>query len=95
MTITPGLYKWASGVLISTDVTLNGNPNDIWIFQIAGDLTVANGKSVILSGGAQAKNIFWQVAGGTGVEIGTTANVKGIILTQTAIHLRYWCIIEW
>ena len=88
MTITPGLYKWATGVLITTDVTLNGNPEDIWIFQIAGDLTVANGKSVILSGGAQAKNIFWQVAGGAGVVIGTTANMKGILLAQTAIPMN-------
>jgi len=48
LTITPGLYKWSSSVLITTDVTLNGNPEDIWIFQIAGDLTVASGKSVIL-----------------------------------------------
>ena len=88
MTITPGLYKWSSSVLISTDVTLNGNPEDIWIFQIAGDLTVASGKSVILSGGAQAKNIFWQVAGGAGVGIGTTANMKGILLAQTAIPMN-------
>jgi len=87
-TIAPGLYKWSSGVLITTDVTLNGNPEDIWIFQIAGDLTVASGKSVILSGGAQAKNIFWQVAGGAGVEIGSTANMKGILLAQTAIPMN-------
>ncbi|MBI5186640.1 MAG: Ig-like domain-containing protein [Nitrospinae bacterium] len=88
MTITPGLYKWGTGVLITTDVTLNGNPDDIWIFQIAGNLTVANGKSVILSGGAQARNIFWQVAGGVGVEIGTTAHMEGTILAAKAINVR-------
>ena len=88
MTIAPGLYKWSSGVLITTDVTLNGGSEDVWIFQIAGNLTVANGKSVILSGGAQAKNIFWQVAGGVGVEIGTTAHMEGIILAQNAIIMN-------
>ena len=88
MTIAPGLYKWSSGVLITTDVTLNGGPEDVWIFQIAEDLTVANGMSVILSGGAKAKNIFWQVAGGVGVEIGTTAHMEGIVLAQKAIHVR-------
>jgi len=88
MTIAPGLYKWATGVLITTDVTLNGGSEDVWIFQIAEDLTVASGKSVILSGGAQAKNIFWQVAGGVGVEIGTTAHMEGIILAQNAIIMN-------
>jgi hypothetical protein len=90
MTIYPGLYKWGAGVSISTDVTLDaqGNSNAVWIFQIAGDLTVANGKQVILSGGANALNIFWQVAGGAGVNIGTTAHFEGVILAQTAIHLN-------
>ena len=85
LTITPGLYKWSSGVLITTDVTLNGGPNDVWIFQIAGTLHEANGMRVILRGGAQAKNIFWQVAGV--VSIGTTARFKGTILAKRNITL--------
>ena len=43
---------------------------------------------VLLSGGAQAKNIFWQVGGGAGVELGTTSHMEGILLAKTAIHLR-------
>ena len=43
---------------------------------------------VKLSGGARDKNIFWQVGGGAGVEIGTTAHIEGTILAKTAIHLR-------
>ncbi len=85
LTIIPGLYKWGTGVLISTDVTLSGGPNDVWIFQIAQDLVVANGKQVILAGGAQAKNIFWQAFGA--VNIGTTAHFEGVVLSQTAINL--------
>ncbi len=88
MTIAPGLYKWGTGVLISTDITLEGDSNAIWIFQISGDLTVASGAKIILKGGAQAKNIFWQVGGGVGVEIGTTAHIEGNIIAQKAIHLR-------
>jgi hypothetical protein len=88
MTLAPGLYKWGTGVTIPTDVTLSGTANDVWIFQIAGDLIMASAKNVILSGGAQAKNIFWQVAGGAGVTIGTTAHFEGIILAQTAITLN-------
>ena len=87
-TLTPGLYKWSTGVLVNNQVTLKGGPNDIFIFQIAGNLTLGSGTNVVLSGGVQAKNIFWQVAGGAGVEIGTTAHMEGTILAKTAIHLR-------
>lgn len=86
LTITNGLYKWSTGVTIPNDVTLSGGPNDVWIFQIAGDVTMASGKKILLSGGAQAKNIFWQVGGGAGVTIGTTAHFEGVILSLKAIH---------
>src|ERR1700681_322962 len=62
-TLIPGLYKWGTSVRIPTDVTLSGGPADVWIFQIAGKLKVSNGVKVHLAGGAQAKNIFWQVGG--------------------------------
>jgi len=87
MTLAPGLYKWSTGVTIPTDVTLSGGANDVWIFQIAGDLSIAGATSVLLSGGAQARNIFWQVAGGVGVNLGTTSQFEGTILTQAAINL--------
>jgi hypothetical protein len=87
MTLVPGLYKWGTGLMMdNTGVTLSGGANDVWIFQIAQTLTVANGAIVTLSGGAQAKNIFWQVAGQT--TLGTTSDFKGIILDQTAIVLQ-------
>jgi hypothetical protein len=85
-TLTPGLYKWGTGLLISAGgVTISGAASDTWIFQIAQDLTVANGAIVTLSGGAKATNIFWQVAGE--VTIGTTVAMKGIILCQTQIAI--------
>jgi hypothetical protein len=86
LTLTPGLYKWGTGVLINTPVTLSGGPDDVWIFQIAGTLKLANGQAVLLSGGAQAKNIFWQVAGQ--VTIGTNAVFEGNILCQTGIAMQ-------
>ena len=85
LTIPPGTYKWSSGVLISSDVTLNGGPNDVWIFQIAGTVTQASATRVILTGGARAQNIFWQAAGV--VALGTTAHLEGIVLAQTGITL--------
>ena len=87
LTIAPGLYKWGTGVLITgAGVTLSGGANDVWIFQIAQDLTVGSGAIITLAGGAQAKNIFWQVSGQTA--LGTTVQFKGNILSQTLISLN-------
>lgn len=85
MTLSPGTYKWGTGVFIPSNVTLNGGPTDVFIFQIAGGITQASGTRVTLTGGVLAKNIFWQVA--DVVAIGTTAHMEGIILAQTAITL--------
>jgi hypothetical protein len=86
MTIAAGVYKWGTAVLIASDVTLNGGATDVWIFQVAQDLTMSSATKIILTGGAQAKNVFWQVAGL--VDLGTTAHAEGVILSQTAIILR-------
>jgi hypothetical protein len=86
MTLSPGVYKWGTGLLIPTDVTLSGSATDVWIFEIAQDLTMASGAKIHLTGGALPRNVFWQVAGL--VELGTTAHCEGIVLTQTAVTLR-------
>lgn len=85
LTLPAGLYKWSNTVTIPTSVTLNGSATDVWIFQIAGGLTQASATSVFLTGGALAKNVFWQVFGV--VSVGTTAHMEGIILSQTSITL--------
>ena len=86
-TLTPGLYKWGTEVLVSAGgVTISGTASDVWIFQIAQNLTVANGAIVTLGGDAKASNIFWQVAGQ--VTLGTTSAMKGNILCQTLIEMQ-------
>ena len=82
LTLAPGVYKWGTGVTIPTDVTLSGGSSDVWIFQIAGTLVVSSDTQIILSGGALAGNVFWQVAGQT--TLGTMSRFKGTILDQTA-----------
>ncbi|MBZ0244641.1 MAG: ice-binding family protein [Cyclobacteriaceae bacterium] len=84
--LTSGLYKWTTTVTVPSDVTISGGPNDVWIFQIDGDLTMGNAVSITLNGGAQAKNIFWQVAGT--VTIGTNSHFEGVILSMTGITLQ-------
>jgi hypothetical protein len=86
LTLAPGLYKWTTRVLISTDVTLSGSADDVWIFQIAGTLTQADATKMILKGGALPKNIFWQASGN--VTIGTTAKAEGVIMAKTLIALK-------
>jgi hypothetical protein len=85
-TLTPGLYKFTSSVVIPADIALEGGPDDVWIFQVSGNLDMSSAVNVTLSGGAQAKNIFWQVA--EAVTFGTTSHFEGNVLSQTAIHLR-------
>ena len=86
-TLPAGLYKWSTGVLITNaGVTLTGGPNDTWVFQIAQDLTVNSSAIITLLGGAQAKNIFWVVAGQA--VLGTNVNFSGNILSKTLISLN-------
>jgi hypothetical protein len=86
MNLAPGVYQWGTGLLIPTDITLTGTASDVWIFQVAQNLTMSSGTKILLAGGAQSKNIFWQIAGL--VDLGTTAHCEGVILTQTSVTLR-------
>jgi hypothetical protein len=86
-TLPPGLYKWSTGVLVTNaGVTLSGQADDVWVFQIAQNLTVNNGAIIHLTGGALAKNVFWVVSGKA--TLGTTVNFSGIILSKTLISLN-------
>ncbi|MBK5212834.1 MAG: DUF3494 domain-containing protein [Flavobacteriaceae bacterium] len=86
LTLTTGLYKWTNTVIMPTDVTISGTADDVWIFQIAGDLTMSSAVNITLEGGAKASNIFWQVAGEA--TLGTTSHFEGVILSRTGITLQ-------
>ena len=85
-TLAPGVYTWGSNVTITTDLALNGGANDVWIFQITGTLDMSSNMRVILSGGALAKNVIWQVA--DVVTLGTGSHFEGIVLAQKNIAMR-------
>lgn len=85
-TLSAGLYKWTSTVTIPTNVTISGAADDVWIFQISGDLTASANVNVILEGGAKASNIFWQVAGEA--TFGANSHFEGIILSMTGVTFQ-------
>ena len=88
-TLAPGLYKSTASLEISSgDLTLDGqgDPNAVFIFQIASTLVTTSDRQVILIGGAQAANVFWQV--GTSATIGTTSGMKGNILADQSISIQ-------
>ncbi|MCX5903233.1 MAG: ice-binding family protein [Proteobacteria bacterium] len=83
--LVPGLYKFTGEAIATTDFTLTGGANDVWIFQIATALTISNGVQVTLAGGAKAKNIFWQV--GTQAVLGTTVIFYGTIMADASVTM--------
>ena len=88
LTIAPGLYTNSSTVMLSAgNVTLDaqGDPNAVFIFQIGSTLTTLGGTQVILAGGAQAKNVYWQVS--SSATLGTTSIFQGNILSLESITL--------
>lgn len=93
LTLAPGLYKSTSTLAVSSgDLTLAGPADAVWIFQIASTLTTTAGRQIILSGGAQAKNVFWQV--GTSATLGTNSVFQGNILADQSITLTTGAVLN-
>lgn len=87
-TLVAGVYQSPSGAygITSVDLTLEGGPQDVWVFQMASTLTVGVGRKVILTGGAQARNIFWQV--GSSATLGTSSVFEGTLLAYASITMN-------
>ena len=86
-TLVPGVYKTTSAqpsLGITGNLTLSGD--GVYIFQIVSTLTTAaNNSDVILSGGATAEDVFWQV--GSSATLGTTTTFAGTIMAQASVSL--------
>jgi len=99
LTLAPGLYTNSTSVMISgagpgNNVTLDaqGDANAVFIFQMGSTLTTGPGSQVILSGGAKAANVYWQV--GSSATLDTTSIFKGTLLAQTSITLKTGAMLE-
>jgi hypothetical protein len=92
-TLAPGIYRSAPGTFTiqGGDLTLDagGNPNAVWVFQMATSLTVggpgaAFPQSVLLINGAQAKNVFWQVGSTATINAAGGGTMVGTIISSAA-----------
>jgi hypothetical protein len=88
-TLPPGLYKSTSSLSISSgDLTLDakGDANAVFIFQMASTLTTTSGRAIVLSGGARASHVYWQV--GSSATLGTSSTFNGTIMANQSITLN-------
>lgn len=93
-TLTEGVYNSTSSLALGGQLTLDGqgNPNSVFIFQVASTLVTASASSIILTNGAQACNVFWQV--GSSATLGTASSFKGTILALTSITVQTSATVE-
>lgn len=92
LTLSAGLYNYGGVITLTGDVTLSGSSTDVWIFQMSGGFTVAAAARVVLTGGAQAKNVFWAVPGVASMGAGSIVN--GIILSATGITMTAGAVLN-
>jgi hypothetical protein len=93
-TLTTGVYKSTGPLALSGTLTLDaqGNPNSVFIFQVATTLITASASNVVLLNDAQACNVFWQV--GSSATLGTRSSFKGTILALQSISVTRGVVVE-
>jgi hypothetical protein len=92
VTLLPGTYKAPGGSFLieGGDLTLSGDANAIWVFQMASTLTVggpgaAAPQNIILTGGALPKNVFWQVGSAATINAAGGGTMVGTIIAQDGV----------
>lgn len=91
-TLVPGVYTWTTAMTMTGDLTLSGGADDVWIFQIAGTFDLMPASRILLTGGAKAKNVFWQASGT--MTLDTTTRFEGIALGQTLIATKAGAVVN-
>ncbi|WP_344441485.1 ice-binding family protein [Kitasatospora nipponensis] len=94
LTLTPGVYRSAGSLGFTGTLTLDaqGDPNAVFVFQVASTLTTGPASNLALIGGAQSDNVFWQV--GDSATLGSHSSFKGNILALTSIAAQSGTVIE-
>jgi hypothetical protein len=87
--LTAGIYTYTTAVTINADLHLVGDEHSVFIIRTTGVLTLATSMKVVLQGGVNPENVFWQVAGNA--VVGVDAHMQGILLVKTNIALMTRC----
>ncbi len=92
-TLPGGVYQSPSGAYgINGDLTLHGGPDDVWVFQMASTLTVGVGSRVLMTGGAQDRNVFWQV--GSSATLNSSSIFEGTIMVYASVTMNSSSILD-
>jgi hypothetical protein len=85
--VLPGIYSSGSDLALTGPLTLDGagSYDSVFIFRATAALTTASGSTVVLTNGAQACNVFWQV--GSSATLGAGSLFSGTVLANTSISL--------
>jgi hypothetical protein len=83
LTLTSGVYSFSTSAQLTGTLTLSGDENDVFIFQIGSTLTTASNSKIVLTGNARFCRIFWLV--GSSATLGTSTDFKGHILAMASI----------
>lgn len=87
LTLTPGVYFFASSAQLTGTLTLDfsGDPNAAFVFQIGSTLTTASNAAVDVTGSGASSGVYWQV--GSSATLGTSTDFAGNIIAHTSITL--------
>jgi hypothetical protein len=91
-TLASGIYKWNTALSIMSSITLLGDASDVWVFQLAGGISVDPSVNIILAGEARPEHIFWLSA--TTVTIGANSHFQGIIIASTSIAVGAGVVVD-
>ena len=82
-TLTSGIYSIGTSLQVNGDLILSGNVNSVFVFQIGSTLTTAVGSNIVLLGGVNPANVYWQV--GTSATLGTSSVLNGVLLANISV----------
>jgi hypothetical protein len=82
-TLTPGTYSIGTSLQVNGNLILSGNVNSVFVFQVGSTLTTAVGSNIVLLGGVNPANVYWQV--GTSATLGTSSVLNGVLLANISV----------
>ncbi|HEY9497910.1 MAG TPA: ice-binding family protein, partial [Terrimesophilobacter sp.] len=92
LTLSAGVYNASSSIGITGTLTLDGTADDVFVFQIGSVLATATSSSVVLLGGVQACNVFWQV--GSSAVLGVDSSFSGTVMALTSVTVATGAIVS-